>query len=284
MLAAEFSDAATYRALEVHRLPVRLGHEVFDTGELTSATIQAAVAGLRNFKERIGALSVAGYRAVATSAVRDSRNGADLLERARTDAGIIIEVISGAEEARLVHLAVRNRVALGQEQWVLADLGGGSLEVSLIDHDHVLSTETYPVGSVRLLEQLGSDFHADDVRRIVEDRTSAMREHLEIAPNRFIATGGNIEAVARLARAKYDDRGVFLLELDRLREITEQIAGLTYEQRIAQLGLREDRADVILPAAIVYEWLAVRVGTESILVPAVGVKEGVLWDMINRGD
>jgi exopolyphosphatase / guanosine-5'-triphosphate,3'-diphosphate pyrophosphatase len=285
MLAAEFSDATTYRALKVGRLPVRLGHEVFDSGELTSATMQSAVKGLRTFKEAIAALSVAQHRAVATSAVRDSRNGAELLERARTDAGIIIEVISGAEEARLVHLAVRNRVPLGRDDWVLADLGGGSLEVSRIDHDRVLATETYPVGSVRLLEHLGQDFDAEDVRRVIEERLSTMREDMLVAAtNRFIATGGNIEAVARLAGARYDDRRVFVLEVDRLREITQQLAGLSYEQRIAQLGLREDRADVILPAAIVYEWLAVKVGAHSILVPAVGVKEGVLWDTITKDD
>ena len=281
MLAGDFPDASSFRPLELHRLPVRLGHDVFTTGELTSKTIDAAVKGLAEFSHRIQALSVTHYRAVATSAVRDSRNGTELIDRARAEAGIEIEVISGAEEARLVHLAVRNRVRLNGQQWILADLGGGSLEVSLIDREHVLSTETFPVGSVRLLEHFGQDFDADDVRREIQARTSTMREEvLEAATSRFIATGGNIEAVARLAGAKYDDRRVFILGIDRLREITRQLAGLSYEQRIAQLGLREDRADVILPAAIVYEWLAVEVGAESILVPAVGVKEGLLWGMV----
>jgi exopolyphosphatase / guanosine-5'-triphosphate,3'-diphosphate pyrophosphatase len=283
MLAAEFTDATTYRTLEAHRLPVRLGHDVFTTGELTAATIHAAVGGLMNFGRRLQALSVVKTRAVATSAVRDSRNGVDLLEQARIDAGITIDVISGKEEAQLVHLAVRSRVLLGSNHWVLADLGGGSLEVSQIDHDQVLSTATYPVGAVRLLEHLGSDLNPDEVRRVVEERTSTMPSSLlKTPPGRFIATGGSIEALARLAGAKYDDRRVFNLGIDRLREITRQLGSLSVEQRITQLGLREDRADVIFPAAIVYEWLAARLEADSIVVPGVGVKEGVLWDIVER--
>ena len=282
MLAAEFTDATTYRTLELHRIPVRLGHDVFTTGELNAATIDAAVEGLANFGHRIRALSVTKTRAVATSAVRDSRNGTELLERARRDAGIDIDVISGKEEAQLVHLAVRNRVPLSSHQWVLADLGGGSLEVSLIDRAHVISTATYPVGAVRLLEHLGTDFQPDEVHRLVQERTTMLGSVLKAATDRFIATGGNIEALARLAGAKYDAQRVAILGLDRLREITRELSSLSYEQRIAQLGLREDRADVILPAAIVYEWLAIQVGADSIVVPGVGVKEGVLWDMIDQ--
>ena len=284
MLAAEFTDAMTYRTLEVHRVPVRLGHDVFTTGRLTAATIDAAVEGMVNFGHRIQALSVSKTRAVATSAVRDSRNGTELLERARRDAGIAIDVISGREEAQLVHLAVRNCVPLSSHQWVLADLGGGSLEVSLIDRDHVISTATYPIGAVRLLEHLGTDFHPDQVHRLVEERTTMLGSVLTVTPDRFIATGGNIEEVARLAGARYDAQRVAVLGLDRLREITRELSSLSYEQRIAQLGLREDRADVILPAAIVYEWLAVQVRADSIVVPGVGVKEGVLWQMIGRTD
>jgi exopolyphosphatase/guanosine-5'-triphosphate,3'-diphosphate pyrophosphatase len=284
LLAAEITSERTVSVLDQRRVPVRLGHDVFQRGELTPASIASAIAALKRFRRSIEALRITSCRAVATSAVRDSRNGLELVARAREAARISIEVISGSEEARLVHLAVRNRVHLGSDHWVLADLGGGSLEVSRIDHDHVLVTETYPVGSVRILESLPAVYRPIDVRKIFDEHTSGLRTSgIFAAPNKgFIATGGNIEALARLARVKARPNRVPVLGVQRLRDAIQQLAALTYEERIEQIGLRADRADVILPAAIVYEAVAVQAGADSILVPAVGVKEGVLWDMIER--
>ncbi|HET9439954.1 MAG TPA: hypothetical protein VFO52_07270, partial [Longimicrobiales bacterium] len=135
LIAAQFTSPTSLQQLEQLRLPVRLGHDVFLTGRLTDDAMNAAIDGLSLFSRRIQELAITKYRAVATSAVRDSRNGVDLVQRARDEAGIAINVITGAEEARLVHLAVRNRMRLGRQKWLIADLGGGSVEVSVVD-DH----------------------------------------------------------------------------------------------------------------------------------------------------
>ena len=284
MLAAEFPAALRLVPLAERRLAVRLGHDVFLTGALSEATANAAVAGLADFARRIRKLDVAAVRVVATSAVRDSMNGRALVERARLEADLRIEVISGAEEARLVHLAVRNRVNLRDQQWLLADLGGGSVEISVVDHHAVHRTETYPVGSVRMLERLGPNASLPQLTRAVTEYTAPLADStlLKSEVAGFIATCGNIEALARISNAAPDASGALRISIEVLRDLITRLGQVSYLERIRRFHLRADRADVILPAALVYERLAAHAGASTILVPAVGVKEGVLWDLLDR--
>jgi exopolyphosphatase/guanosine-5'-triphosphate,3'-diphosphate pyrophosphatase len=195
-----------------------------------------------------------------------------------------LEVITGAEEARLVHQGVRSRIQLGRRRWVLADLGGGSVEVSLVDDEAVYWTVSHDLGSVRLLEELAvADDEPGVFRRRLEEYTATLRipSRGRKRPAGFIATGGNIEALAKLAGAETDERGVARLPVARLQEIIEQLARLPYNRRVEELGLREDRADVILPAAVVYERIAAIAGFDEVLVPNVGVKDGVVVDLVD---
>ncbi|MGH7573688.1 MAG: HD domain-containing protein [Longimicrobiales bacterium] len=283
-LAAEFQQPSQYVALEQVRTPVRLGHDVFLTGRLAPSAVDAAVGALASYRDRMDTLEIEHHRAVATSAVRDSGNRAEFLERAREDAGITIEVITGAEEARLVHQAVRSRMNFGRKRWVLVDLGGGSVEVSLVEEDTILWSVSHGMGSVRLLEELTvAGDEPGRFRRRLEEYTATLRipktKRSRLAG--FIATGGNIEALAKLARAEPDEQGVAHLPLARLRELIETLSRLSYRQRVDDLGLRDDRADVILPAAMVYERLCSLAGLPTIQVPNVGVKDGVVLDLVD---
>jgi exopolyphosphatase/guanosine-5'-triphosphate,3'-diphosphate pyrophosphatase len=283
-LSAEFIAPAHYTVVEQVRTPVRLGHDVFLTGRLTDSAMNAALDALTSYQQRMRASGIARYRAVATSAVRDGDNGTELVERARNGAGIDIEMITGAEEVRLVHQAVRSRIDLGEDRWVLVDLGGGSVEVSLVDDRDVLWSVSHGMGSVRLLEELQvAGDEPGRFRRRLEEYASTLRIPTMGRSRRagFIATGGNIEALAKLANAPTDDRGVSRLSLDGLRRVIEQLAGLSYHQRLTELELREDRADVILPAATVYEQLCRQADFDTIHVPYVGLKDGVILDLVD---
>jgi len=283
-LAAEFIAPSHYTALEQVRTPVRLGHDVFLTGRLTEAAMSAAVDALGSYRQRLRNLGASRYRAVATSAVRDSDNGDEFIERARREAGIEIETITGAEEVRLVHLGVRNRIDLGEERWILVDLGGGSVEVSLVDQQDVHWSVSHGMGAVRLLEELQvAGDEPGRFRRRLEEYAATLRIPTVGRTRRagFIATGGNAETLARLAGAGTDERGVSRLRVERLRTLIEQLASMSYHQRVAILGLREDRADVILPAATVYEQLCSQAGFDVIHVPNVGLKDGILLDVVD---
>jgi exopolyphosphatase/guanosine-5'-triphosphate,3'-diphosphate pyrophosphatase len=284
-LAARFDEPRRFEVLAADRFPVRLGHDVFLSGRLTREATDACVATLGAIVARLDELDVRHRRAVATSAIRESANGDKLLERVRRETGLELAVISGSEEARLVHLAVAQRMRLGQQRWVLVDLGGGSVEVSLADEGGVLWSESHTMGSVRLLEEL-SGVGEDPGRfgRLLEEYVATLRVPAATGQRRpagLIATGGNIEALARLAGAAQDDGNVAELPVAALRRLIETLARLPFRQRVDQLGLREDRADVILPAAMVYERLAALAEVTTIHVPHVGIREGVVLDLVS---
>ena len=283
-LATEYSGPSASTILEQVRAPVRLGHDVFLTGRLADGAVQAAIDALHACRQRMDELGISRYRAVATSAVRDSDNGDEFLDRVREEAGIEIEVVTGAEEVRLVHQAVRSRIPLGEDRWILVDLGGGSVEVSLVDDRDVLWSVSHGMGSVRLLEELQvAGDEPGRFRRRLEEYAATLRIPTVGRARRagFIATGGNIETLAKLGGAVPDGNGVCRLPLAQLRSMVEQLARMSYRQRVTELGLREDRADVILPAATVYERLCTQSGFDVILVPNVGVKDGIVIDLVD---
>lgn len=284
-LAAEFTSPTEYRVLAEKREPVRLGHAVFLSGKLAPETMEAAVEAIAGFRVQMQDLGIEHYRAVATSATRESRNGEEFVARVQREAGIELEPITGTEEARLIFEAVRAQVPFADRKWLLVDLGGGSVEVSLVDDSAILWSESHTMGSVRLLEELaGSGEEPGRFQRLLEEYAATLRIPVitrQWNPAGLIATGGNIEALARLLGSEPGRGRVASVSVAELRGVIEKLASLSYRQRVEQLGLREDRADVILPAAMVYERVATLAEVEEILVPAVGLKDGVLVDLVD---
>lgn len=292
-VVAEFGGHA-YKVIARLRVPVRLGHRVFTHGALDDDTMDRAVAAFRRFRAELDRLKVSRLRAVATSATREASNREGFLDRIRVESDIDLEPITGEEEARLVHLAVSRRIDLSRGRWILVDLGGGSIEVSLVDDTGILWSHSYKVGTVRLLETLAAVKGCHDTVRQWVDR--GLR-HLTIpppdghpGPAAFAATGGNAEALARLALGNparpARPNGISsiagaaqAIPVSRLDDVICTLAAMTVAQRINRLRLRPDRADVILPAALVYRHFAALAHSNQVVVPSVGVKEGVLLDM-----
>ena len=268
------------------RLPVRLGHLVFTDGGLDDETMQKAVGAFRIFRRGLDQLGVTAFRAVGTSATREASNKRDFLARVREQAGIDLEPITGDEEARLVHVAVQHRIDLSKGRWILVDLGGGSVEVSLVDDTGILWSESYEVGTVRLLETLEAvQGRHDSVRQWVSRQLRPLTIPPPDAypgPTAFAATGGNIEAIARLALSYTDPAGASVLPSSRLDAVVHLLGDMTVADRIRELNLRDDRADVILPAALVYQHFASLAQADQIVVPNVGLKDGVLLDLAAR--
>ena len=285
-IAAEFESATRWRSLASRRFPVRLGHGAFLTGELAQTAMDAAIEAFQACRASLDELGIDHMRAVATSAVRESRNGPAFVERVRETSGIELGLISGSEEARLVWQAVRRRIEFGTAKWMLVDLGGGSVEVSLVDEGGVMWSESHTMGAVRLLEELSevADVPRHFSRLLAEYaatlRIPAAAKHW--TPVEMIATGGNIEALGRLVGSPSPDATSLVLTRADLAGAIDRLSGLSFDERVERLGLREDRADVILPAAIVYDRVAELAGAERIRVPGVGVKEGVLLDLVEE--
>ena len=284
LVVAEFIAPFTGTPLVSERIPLRLAAHSSESGNLPADTIEAAVAVMERFRDVLLEQEVVHYRAVATSAVRESGNRRALVSQVRKRTGLRLEVISGAEEARLVYWAARSRLSIGDGPWLMADLGGGSLEIAIIQQDSLRLVESLGIGTVRLLEVFENQADGKDrIRTLLDEYVAGLRfgsleDGFEVGG--YIATGGNIDDLARLSGACPDDHGVCVLELKDLKKTIDALDALTVEERIQEFGLRENRADVIIPAALVYARLAERFEMSRIHVPNVGLKEGVMIDLV----
>jgi exopolyphosphatase/guanosine-5'-triphosphate,3'-diphosphate pyrophosphatase len=286
MVVAELGPTELIR-IEAERVAVRLGHGAFTRGELDEAVIDEAVAAFVHFRERFDHHGVSIYRAVGTSAVRNASNRDVLLHRLYHEAGIELEVIEGEEEARLVRKSVVH--ALGPTATpprVILDLGGGSLEVNLRQGPSGASWRGYslPVGTVRLLETFGldgaiADAEAGMVRRYTATlmQTIARGTH---GNGLAAATGGNAEALAKLlGDAGPPGPALPSFELAALEKALPSLVGTSVEARMAQFGIKRDRAEVLGIAALVFATVARQLGIAKLVAPGVGVREAVLLEL-----
>ncbi len=291
---AEFKTPTQYKILERVRVPVRLGESVFHTNRIDPATMEAALDAFRAFRRKMEHHGVVVHRAVATSATREAKNRAAFLERVHAETGLDLELIKGTEEARLVALGVRSRLSLDRGLSMILDVGGGSSEIALVGHGEILVVESHDVGGVRLLERVGSAPPEKMLKLIQATLQSSRFPILDFFRRRrlarFVGTGGNIETIATMGAAgatrggargaaRGEDRPPARVSLLRLRKILGTLARMTPAERVARYGLRPDRADVIVPAGAIFEYVATRIRAKEVWVPFVGLVDGVLIDV-----
>jgi exopolyphosphatase/guanosine-5'-triphosphate,3'-diphosphate pyrophosphatase len=282
----EANGPTDVREVAAERAAIRLGHDVFLTGRLTQSAIFEASEALKRFRDVMKAAGVDAYRAGATSAVREAQNAELLVERASREAGVKLEVIEGVEEARLVLVAVMRAVKVAARRALLIDIGGGSVEFTVIAGSTPRVSVSLPLGTVRLHEAF---LHSEEA--VNGERRSLLTEYIERLlgevrllggprPDVVIATGGNCDAIASLASAATDDG--LGIDVARMTAIRDEMASLTPSARRERWGLRGDRADVIVPAMFVLSAVAERVGAATIATPGVGLKDGILAELVDR--
>lgn len=289
LVIAQTDDPRKIEQLSYDRVPLRLGHGVFLTGRLDEDMVDLAVETLRKFHEKMEDANVDRYRAVVTSSAREADNGPELVRRARSEAGIVIDAIDGSEEARLVRLAVQRALPLERKRALLMDLGGGSLELTELDRgpEPMFST-SLEIGTVRLLES----FLGHGAKPVSKDQETLLQEYLErmLAPvwpalgkrayEAVVGTGGNFEVIAELCPAKgHSSRAI---DVNKAQAILPRMAKLTPPERRAAYGLRADRADVIVPALYVLLAVARAARANFVLVPGVGLKDGLLAEVVEK--
>jgi len=280
---------SAFRDVLADRAPVRLGHDVFTKGRIEPGVIGAACEALRRFRAAMDGAKVDRYRAVATSAAREAGNGDVFVERAEREAGIHVEVIEGVEEARLVQLAVGERLRMRDRTAVLIDIGGGSTELTLLRGGSPAFSRSLPVGTVRLIEAFlegGGPINAlqrnlldEYIERVFAEAIPEIREQTGGAIDILVGTGGNIETLADLCPVPLAFPEGRAIEVSAMRRLLEQLCDKSVEERAQAYSLRPDRADTIIPASFVLSQLAEAFEHDSIAAPGVGLKEGVLVDL-----
>jgi len=280
---------SAFRDVAVERAPVRLGHDVFTRGRLEPGVIGAACEALRRFRAAMDTAKVERYRAVATSAAREAQNGDLFVERAAREAGVHVEVIEGIEEARLVQLAVSERLVLGDRVALLVDIGGGSTELTLLRGREAIYSRSAPVGTVRLLEAFLEERRPLDasrrllveeyIDRVLGDAIREIRDMTGGSVDLLVGTGGNIETLADLCPVPSAFPEGRAIEITSMERLLADLSARTPDERVQLYNLRPDRADTIVPAALVLDRIARDFKRGFIAAPGVGLKEGVLVDL-----
>jgi len=265
-----------------HREAVRLGHDVFTTGTISEKTQNEALEAFRQFRRILDRHAVGNLRATATSAMRDAKNGPQLAKKIFEETGISIDVISGEEEARLVHFSIATRVDLNHHFALLIDIGGGSVEVTLCDDGEIIASQSFRIGTVRLLEILGS---GTDFNKLLREYLDGMRRKLraQIGKRKVdlcIGTGGNCLSIGELGLQLGLSKSNNLISRKKLGKVIDHLSTLSVEERIRDLGLRPDRADVILPAAMVLQEIMSVGRAGKLSTPEASLLDGILLDMV----
>ena len=285
LLIGKVEDNGQSETLESLRVPVRLGKDTFSSGVIGEPNMQETVNTFSMFQKVIHDYGVSQFRAVSTSALREAVNQEILVERILQATGIQVDVISGEEEARLIHLAVSKAIDLQKHVALLVDIGGGSMEATLSVNGKILFAETYKIGVVRILTQLNQpDKPGIPIEDFVKEFIESPRRRIQkVLQNQqvslLVGTGGNVEELGELAHKLLNHRTNRIIRIEDLDKLIGLMGKLSFEERIQQLGLRPDRADVIVPAAILLNAIAKEANRPEIAIPHIGLKEGVLLDL-----
>jgi exopolyphosphatase/guanosine-5'-triphosphate,3'-diphosphate pyrophosphatase len=248
------------------RIPLRLGEEVFKKGKISGAKADALVKTMKAFQLLIEVVQPVAYRACATAAMREAQNRDVLVKRIRKEAGIDIEVIDGLEEARIVSTVTHLDFEGKFKRALYIDVGGGSTEVSLMEQNRILDSNSFKIGTVRMLNGMVKPGEW----KKMEEWLSKFKEQEE--PLLLVGSGGNINKINKL----YGDINRKVLSLDSLEEALDYLGKYSVEDRIALIGLRPDRADVIIPAGQIFQFIMKSLGASFVFVPKIGLSDGIV--------
>lgn len=285
LLIGEVDDHGDVYAIKRLREPVRLGKDVFSQGQISKRTAEKAIESFEKFAKLMRRHDVDRVRAVATSALRESSNKEQFVSLVKKKTGIKIEIISGLQEAKLIHSAVSGRVQLENRNAVLIDIGGGSVEITISVDGKLKAMKSFKLGTVRLLQILEErKLQEKSLRFLLQRSMSDLNEFVARTtkgePIDFcIGTGGNFEALGKLRVALLNRSSVSTMNVFELDEIINHLLSMSIKERVQFLRLRPDRADVIVPAGLIIHTVMRKIPCEMLVIPSVGLREGILADL-----
>ncbi|AHF14859.1 Ppx/GppA phosphatase family protein [Niabella soli] len=254
------------------RVPLRLGFDVFETGMISANKISHILSTMKAYRNLLDAYEVQHIKACATSAMRDARNGAEIIKQVKETTGIEIEIISGDREAALIYESHVADSLTRDESYLYIDVGGGSTELTCFTNGTMTFKRSFNIGTIRILKQQVTEAHWEEMKTYIRSQTKKTR------PVIGIGSGGNINKIFSLSKRK-EGRP---LTLELLRDYYKEFSSRTLSERISYYKLREDRADVIVPALLIYINVLKWAGAEEILVPKIGLADGLIQSLYDE--
>ena len=262
----EEENRTIFKKYSLVRVPVRLGEDAFLTGRISVEKSLAVVKAMIAFKHLMEIHRPLAFKALATSAMRNAENGPRLVEEIWNQTNIDVEIIDGQTEAEIIYSTHIAEEMLDGKSYLYIEVGGGSTELSLFSHDANVFSRSFPVGSVRLLHELVDKSDWSEMKSWVNEHV------LGYKPLEAIGTGGNINSILKLVGLKEGKP----ISIKRLKKISRHIESFTLVDRVKELGLRPDRADVIIPAIDIYLAVMSWAGISRVIVPKVGLADGII--------
>ena len=257
---------AIFRKSALIRVPIRLGEDVFKSGTISETNILRMIDAMKAFGLLMNAHHVVRYRACATSAMREASNGKAVAKRIKEAAQIDIEIIDGVEEAAIIAATDLYAVIDSQKNYLYVDVGGGSTEFTIFSKGELIVSRSFQVGTVRILNDLVSDRDWNVLEDWIKTYTAGY-DSIDI-----IGSGGNINKIFKMSGRKIGKSISYLYLMGFYKDLQK----MSYEQRIIDLGLNQDRADVILPATRIYLSAMKWAGSKQIFVPKIGLADGII--------
>ncbi|MBX7180707.1 MAG: ethanolamine ammonia-lyase reactivating factor EutA [Bacteroidia bacterium] len=262
----EDGEKVSFKKSSLIRVPLRLGFDAFSQKQISEKKIQKLSATMQAFKTLIDVHEVISWKAIATAAMREAENGAEIVERVFQETGVNIEIVSGEQEASIVY---SNHIAESldpNKSYLYIDVGGGSTEVTLFADRQVCASYSFNIGTIRLINNQVTDADWKFLKGFVKE---VSKNH---QPLIGIGSGGNINKLFKMS-GKQEGKPLPTKKLQKLRD---SISELTVSERITQLGMNEDRADVIVHAANIFLFILKHADIKKILVPEIGVSDGII--------
>lgn len=250
------------------RVPLRLGFDVFAKGEISEKRRKDIIRLMKAYKQLMKIYNVADYRACATSAMRDASNGKEIIRSVEKASGIKIEIIDGQEEARMIYNNHIENMKGRKGNYMYVDVGGGSTEINLLADGELVCSRSYNIGTVRILNGAVRDSEWTRLRKDMKD-LAASYPGISI-----IGSGGNINKLFKLVERR--DKRYPRITVASLKALYEKLEPMTVAQRMEEYSLKEDRADVIVPAGNIFLTIAEITGATYIYVPVIGLSDGII--------
>lgn len=263
-----------FKKAELFRFPLRLGEDSFLMGKISNQTMEKLAHVMVAYRNLMEAYGVIDYRVCATAAMREASNSAEVIEMVHQKSGLRIEVIDGRTEAELIYANHIEKMLDSSKSYLYVDVGGGSTELTLFSNGVTLFSNSFNIGTIRMLhgkvdKEVWSAFKQSvfDLKAMVHDE-----------PLTAIGSGGNINKIFKLAGRKEDQS----LSYKRIQTLFEELSNLSYEDRITHYKLNPDRADVIIPAFKIFLSVMKWSGIEKLIVPQVGLSDGIVHALYER--
>lgn len=251
------------------RVPIRLGQDAFTVGEISEDNIERMIDAMKAFKLLMKVHKVERYMACATSAMREAYNGKDIADLIRKKADIKIDIIDGKREAKIIASTDLLHLLKTDETYLFVDVGGGSTEFTLFSDGKLIASKSFKIGTVRLLNNMVNDIVWQEIEKWIRTNTADYKQVI------LIGSGGNINKLFKMS-GKLQDKP---LSFTYLNSQYNFLNTLSYEERISELGLNPDRADVIIPATRIYVKAMKWSNAKSIFVPKIGLSDGIVKAM-----